>query len=72
MNKNEAQQSLLQGNKLTHPFFTPDEFIEVKDGYIYTEEGYSAGHFGNRFWQDKTGEYWDKDWTLFNEPKIKL
>jgi hypothetical protein len=52
MNKEEAYQSMLQGNKITNRYFTSDEYLQynVEKDRIETEEGY---HMDN---------YWDIDY----------
>ena len=42
--------------KISHPYFSNDEFITNKEGGVKTEDGYSVPY---------NGEFWDirKDWT---------
>ena len=65
MTKNEAIQAMKEGNKITHTYFTTDEFIRMeKDWQIITEEGYTIGldtFFGVR--NDNLWEYGYEIWT---------
>lgn len=41
MNRDEAYQAMLNGDKLTHKYFTPDEYIYIVDGRIVCEQCYN-------------------------------
>lgn len=65
MTKAEAIEAIRQGKKVTHSYFTNDEFITMKNGRIITEEGYSASP--EEFWRYRTSESWNEHWELFQE-----
>ena len=44
MNRDEAYQAMLNGEKLTHKYFTFDEYIHIADGCIVNESGRNAGY----------------------------
>ena len=67
MSKAEAIQAMHNGKKVTHYNFSDNEFIYMKDGEIYDENGYSMH---GEFWKWRQGECWEKDWSLY-EPENK-
>lgn len=48
MTREEALQAMINGEKVTHRYFTSDEYIYMKGGNIFSEEGYNFG-LGNKF-----------------------
>ncbi|AEJ81391.1 gp15 [Erwinia phage vB_EamM-Y2] len=40
MSWEEALKALREGKRVSHEYFTPDEWFEMKDGRIYCEGGY--------------------------------
>lgn len=44
MNRDEAYQAMLNGEKITHKYFTPDEYIHIVDGCIVNENGRYPGY----------------------------
>lgn len=38
MNRDEAYQAMCNGEKLTHKYFTSDEYIHIVDGRIVCEQ----------------------------------
>lgn len=67
MNKQEAISVMGLGIKVTHPHFTPDEYITMRDGYIIDEKQYQLNF--NDFWKYRTHESWEQDWIEFQETK---
>lgn len=63
MNKSEAIEAMKQGEKVTHRFFEPKEFITMKGSRIETEEGYSCP--ADEFWSYRTGLSWNLDWEIW-------
>jgi len=67
MTKDEALQVMKLGERVTHRFFTSEEFIYMKDHDIYTEEGYNMGTVFGEFWQMRQDEFgWKDGWSLYN------
>lgn len=65
MTKQEAIQEMKNGKKVTHIFFALSEYIKLdQDGNIETEDGYSIAPY--LFWLNRKGDYWEKDWEIFN------
>ena len=71
MTREEALQAMIDGHKVTHRFFTSDEFIYMKAQDIYTEEGYNMGTVNSEFWRmrgdEPGGELWHDGWSLYKE-----
>ncbi|UIB81328.1 hypothetical protein [Flyfo podovirus Tbat2_2] len=44
MNRDEAYQAMRNGKKLTHKYFTSDEYIHIVDGCIVNENGRYSGY----------------------------
>jgi hypothetical protein len=65
MHKQQAIQEMMLGKKVTHRYFSPDEYITMDKGLIYTEEGYSTT--ADLFWEDRQGKEWENDWSLFDK-----
>jgi len=64
MSKQEAIQAMQDGHKVTHRFFSSDEFIYMKNGIIYDESNYEM----NKFWIYRFSEDWiSKGWTIYNK-----
>lgn len=40
MNKEDAIKALRSGKKISHKYFSSDEYIEQKEGFYYDEKGY--------------------------------
>jgi len=62
MTKEEAFQKLREGEKITHKYFLPHEYIYMKDGELMTEEDY----YGTpEFWKLRAGPQWDNGWEIY-------
>lgn len=64
MSRSEAIQALSEGKKVTHRYFTDDEFI-------YQEGSYYVDKDGNKlepelFWKDRENEGFETGWFLYN------
>lgn len=68
MTKEEAIAEMKAGKKVTHRYFTDDEYIFMKPDCfdIYSEDGVNHGY---DFWHYRQGPEWETDWGIFNEPK---
>ncbi len=63
MTKQEAIAAMQNGNKVTHRYFSSEEWITIEDGRILTEDGYRTHEY--MFWSDRTSPFWDNDWKLW-------
>jgi hypothetical protein len=65
MTKNEAIEAMKKGERVTHDFFLPNEWVTMdEDGFIRTEENYLA--YPEQFWADRRGLSWNAGWSVYN------
>ena len=73
MNKIEAIEAMKQGHKVTHEWFSNDEYIYMKNGEIYDENDYKMSCIGANnqlitFWTDRTHSSWiEGGWSIYVE-----
>jgi hypothetical protein len=66
MTKQEAVEAIEAGEKVSHRFFTDEEYItKGKDGCYVFENGYEFLPFV--FWSDRNTEEWGDGWAIFQE-----
>lgn len=66
MSKEDAIQELISGRKLTHAYFSPNEWMKRNNSIEYEfEDGVKVEP--NDFWELRTGNGWEKDWELFKD-----
>ena len=65
MNKDKALELMRKGEKLTHQWFSSDEWITEKDGILEFEDGCKCDH--KLFWQDRDDASWTYGWSLFDK-----
>lgn len=61
LSRQEAIDELYAGSKITHEYFTPEEFVELKDGHIIDENGIVLN--GPEFWNYRQGPIFDTGWA---------
>lgn len=66
MTKREAIKAMMEGAKVQHRYFTPDEWVSSNpEGTFYTfEDGVSCGY--TLMWQDRQGEQWETGWSIYS------
>lgn len=64
LSKQEAIKAMQEGKKVTHRYFTPEEYVYMKDGEMFFEDGVSCSSM--EFWSLKTDTAWETDWVIFN------
>lgn len=62
MTKQEAIAAMLEGKKITHYYFSKDEFIYLKNGKIHDEKGYNID---SEFWMWRHSKDWQTDWSIY-------
>lgn len=67
MNKQEAIQAMLEGKKVTHLYFSNDEWVTMENGQILLEDGVRCSP--NEFWRWRTDAMWETDWSIYEEQK---
>jgi hypothetical protein len=65
MTKFEAIEAMKAGHKVRHRYFSPDEWVTIKDHDYLFEDGVICSP--TLFWMDRQGEMWNNDWEIYNE-----
>ena len=63
MTKIEALKALNSGHKVTHIYFTSNEWVKL-NGFRYEFEDGIFDHI-DEFWYHRRGELWDNGWSIF-------
>jgi hypothetical protein len=63
MTKAEAMAAMREGKKVTHRWFSDNEWMSMQDGKVLTEEGYK--HDQREFWRYRTDESWNDGYSLW-------
>jgi hypothetical protein len=63
LTKEQAIAAMKAGKKVTHRYFTKDEWITMVGNRVITED--NASCWAAEFWSYRTGECWEIDWELF-------
>lgn len=67
LTKEQALQAMLEGKKVTHQYFTDNEWMQLTPTGLYQfEDGVVCPSL--LFWQDRKGEGWQTGWYEFPEP----
>ena len=64
MTRKEAIEAMKQGHKVTQEYFSPDEYLYMKDGSIYSEENYNFGGIYGEF-MTKYGGSQPDGWSIY-------
>lgn len=65
MTKQETLKAMQDGKKVSHRFFSPDEWISIKNNEIITEEGYSCPI--EEFFHFRSDNLWENGYDLYNK-----
>lgn len=64
MTKKEAIKLMKKGVKMTHKYFSDDEWIYIgNDGRYVLEDGVECDY--DEFWHCRQDEQWNNDWSIF-------
>jgi len=63
MTRKEAQEAALRGEKITHRFFSIEEYITMKDGKFLDENEYVLDW--DDFWVIRDSQRWQTDWEIY-------
>lgn len=71
MNREQLKQALIEGKRVTHPSFTPDEYIEGIKGTtkIRTEDGYECTYGEFMTWRDNPA--FDTSWEVITTTNVQ-
>ena len=61
LTKAEAYAAMQEGKRISHIYFTPNEYIHIQYNLMYTEDGYS---FDDE-WQRRTQPEWQSGWFVW-------
>lgn len=64
VSKDEAYRLMEQGHKICHEYYGDEEYLRMKDGIIYDENGYSLGTKQGNFWNSI--QKWQTGWMTIN------
>jgi len=66
MTREDAVQEMIDGKKVTHVYFTDDEYIYMKGQDIWSEDGYNFGTVNDEFWRTKSeNPCFDDQWWIY-------
>lgn len=63
MTKQEAIIEMQRGEKLTHRYFSKDEWATLEGNHIITEDGVRITE--KEFWLIRKSPAWEEDWKIF-------
>jgi hypothetical protein len=63
MTREEAQQAALYGEKITHEFFSKNEYVTVTGHTFFDENDYELDW--DDFWNIRSSERWQNDWKIY-------
>lgn len=66
MNRVEAIKAMREGKKVTHEYFTPEEWATQENGEIVLEDGVRCTP--SEFWRDRNTSLFADGWSLFQPP----
>lgn len=58
--KDEAYKLMCKGHRISHEYYSDDEYLYMKGSIIYTEEGYPCGNYLDKFWKEI--QRWPTGW----------
>ena len=67
MTRAEAIKAMREGKKVTHKYFTPEEWATQKDGMVLLEDGVECSPI--EFWAYRRSPMFDNDWELWQPIK---
>ena len=65
MTKEEAIVQMKAGNKLTHTYFTPDEWVTILNDKYHFEDGVECSF--EEFWSHRMGPAWFFGWEIYKD-----
>ena len=68
MTRKDAIIAMREGKKVTHKYFTPEEWATQDHGLILLEDGVKCT--AAEFWMDRQSKLFDDGWDLFVAPAV--
>ena len=69
MTKAEIMIELIAGNRVTHAYFSKDEFIQIVNHQLVDERGLILNN--KAFWDFRKAPMFDDGWELYHEPESR-
>lgn len=63
MTKSGAIIAMSYGKKVTHRYFSSNEWMTLENGNFVFEDGVKVSP--REFWNDRSDKQWDDDWDIF-------
>ena len=70
MNKQQAINEMIEGAKVTHRYFSDDEWMTIQDGRILLEDGVRCSI--QEFFSTRNTSDWDEDYTIVTEREFEV
>jgi hypothetical protein len=67
MTKREAEISLLRGEKISHKYYLPGEYIYFKHGTLFDQNNEPIGLLEGQVWN--MVQNWSTGWSIFKKLK---
>jgi hypothetical protein len=67
MTREDALQAMESGEKVTHEYFSDDEFIYMIKCIIFDENNYNMGTVDDEFWKIRGTEMFDDGWEIYKK-----
>jgi hypothetical protein len=69
ISKDEAIMIMKHGGKVTHEYFTSEEWVTMKNNFtVVTEDGYEIPD--HLFWNDRKNPGFEKGWAILEYPTV--
>jgi hypothetical protein len=65
MTRTEAIQAMGEGRKITHRYFSDNEYVYLDGKYYITEDG--CKHDPDVFWSLRSSESWDDGYSIVED-----
>jgi|GEM_PF-2661448 len=62
LTKQQAYEAMENGNKVAHEYFGINEYICIRNGKMYAEDGYRF----EKGWDMRIEDYWKTGWNIYN------
>jgi hypothetical protein len=68
MNKEEALTAMREGRKVSHEYFSYEEWLTIINGKLVTHEGEACSI--EDFFKTRTGEIWETGYMIVDRKKL--
>lgn len=64
ISKDEAYKLMEQGLRISHEYYSEDEYLIMRNGMIFDEEGHFMGTKDDDFWSNR--QKWETGWIAYS------